>query len=79
MQSYAADQEEYELGVRGVAGPIKDYTNKVVAAIEVNAPAVRMTPEHLYELLPPLLESCGKISRRLGWEPEMDPKPAWRR
>ena len=79
MQGYAADQEEYELGVRGVAGPIKDYTNKVVAAIEVNAPAVRMTPEHLYELLPLLLESCGKISRRLGWEPEMDPKPAWRR
>lgn len=79
MQGYACDNEECELGARCVAAPIKDYTNRIVAAISVSGPVTRMTNEHIYDKLPFLLDAAAQISARLGYEPQRDQHPVYRR
>ena len=67
---YAVDDEEWDEGVRCVAAPIHDYTRKVVGAVSVSAPSVRMPMEQVKkELAPMIIEACDEISERLGYKP----------
>ncbi|MEA5012286.1 MAG: IclR family transcriptional regulator [Angelakisella sp.] len=79
VQGYAMDNEECELGARCVAAPVKDFTNKIVAAVSVSGPITRMTTEHIVENLPHLLEAAAKISSHLGYEAIRDHLPTYRR
>ena len=65
---YAFDNEECEGGVRCVAAPIRNYTEKIKACISVSGPTVRMTDEHIFRHLPFLMEAAEQISYRLGWQ-----------
>ena len=67
-QGYAVDSEEYNLGVRCVGVPLRDYTGRVVAGISVSGPSFRMTDEVLKKGIIPVVREVGeKVSKRLGF------------
>jgi DNA-binding IclR family transcriptional regulator len=67
---YAVDDEEWDEGVRCVAAPIYDYTRKVVGAVSISAPSVRMPMEQVKkEYVPMIIKACKEISDRLGYKP----------
>lgn len=65
-QGYAIDNEERYAGIKCVGTPIRDYTNKIVAAISISGPAVRLTNEKIEELKPSLIEVTEEISKKMG-------------
>jgi IclR family transcriptional regulator, pca regulon regulatory protein len=66
-QGWALVDEELEIGVRSIAAPLHNRTGCVVAAMNVSAPASRVTLDTLRrELLPPLLEAAERISEMLA-------------
>lgn len=46
-RGYAIDDEEFALGIRCVAAPLRDSMGRVVAAIGISGPAARVTSAHL--------------------------------
>jgi len=68
-RGYAIDNEEWESGVRCVAAPVRDYTHRVVAALGLSGPAVRLPVERLEtELVTLVKEAAARVSQRLGYE-----------
>ena len=66
-RGYTIDNEEYNLGVRCVGAPLRDYTGRVVGGISVSGPSYRMTDEVLKEKIIPVVKAAGeKASKRLG-------------
>ncbi|HLJ66225.1 MAG TPA: IclR family transcriptional regulator [Chloroflexota bacterium] len=62
-QGWALVDEELEEGLRSIAAPIHDPRGRVIAAVNVSAPARRGTAETLREeLLPQLLETAHHIA-----------------
>jgi DNA-binding IclR family transcriptional regulator len=50
LQGYSEDDEEFALGVRCVAAPLRDEAGQVVGAIGISGPAARVSLERLSEL-----------------------------
>jgi IclR family transcriptional regulator, pca regulon regulatory protein len=66
-QGWAIVDQELEEGLRAVAAPIRAPGGEVVAAINVSAHASRRTVEVIRRtLLPPLLETAGRIETDLA-------------
>lgn len=63
---YALDNEEHELGVRCIAAPILNSSDRVVAALSVSVPSVRLTNEKLELYRTSVLETAAAISGILG-------------
>jgi DNA-binding IclR family transcriptional regulator len=67
-QGYAFDDEELDLGVRCIAAPIRDYTRRIVGAISISGPTMRMSNARTEsELVPLVLKASGELSTRLGY------------
>jgi len=67
-QGYAFDDEELDLGVRCIAAPIKDYTRRIVGAISISGPTMRISNERIEsELVPLVLKASEELSTRLGY------------
>ncbi len=67
-QGYALDDEELDLGVRCIAAPIRDYTRRIVGAISVSGPTMRVSNERIEkELVPMVKQSAIELSTRLGY------------
>lgn len=67
QEGIAKDDEEYELGARCVAAPIRDCDENVVAAISASGASVRLTDKRVEELTL-LVRSCAlRISRAMGY------------
>lgn len=67
-QGYAFDDEELDQSVRCLAAPIRDYTRRIVGAISVSGPTMRVSNERVQsELTPLVLESARELSTRLGF------------
>lgn len=66
-RGYAVDDEEFAVGVRCLAAPIRDHTGGVVAGVSVTALAARMPPGRDVEVAPLVLETSHQISRSLGF------------
>jgi len=64
---YAVDNGETGECVRCVAGPIRDYTGSVVAALSVSGPQAQVTPGRVPELSVAVLAACRVISEKLGY------------
>jgi DNA-binding IclR family transcriptional regulator len=65
---YALDNEELDSGVRCVAGPIRDYTRRIVGAISLSGPSMRFTDERIEkELVPLVTQAAEDLSTRLGY------------
>jgi IclR family KDG regulon transcriptional repressor len=65
-QGYATDDEEYELGMRGIAAPIRDDTGRSVAAVGVAGPTQRLSRTQLLDFAGAVGEAAAAISLRLG-------------
>ncbi len=64
----ALDLEEWELDVRCVGAPVRDYTGRVIASICISAPAIRMSLERIEnEIIPLVRLTAKKISQSLGY------------
>jgi IclR family transcriptional regulator, KDG regulon repressor len=68
-RGYATDDEEYELGVRSIAAPIRDDSGNSVAAVGVTGPTQRLTKNRLQGLARFVIDAAKAISLRLGDRP----------
>jgi len=65
---YAIDNEELEIGVRGVAAPIRDYRAVTVGAVIISGPSMRFSDERIAADLAPLAQKAAEtISVKLGY------------
>jgi IclR family transcriptional regulator, acetate operon repressor len=62
---YAYALGEIEVGLNGVAAPIRDARGAVVAAVSVGGPSYRVTHERLEDLSALVVEAAARISMRL--------------
>jgi DNA-binding IclR family transcriptional regulator len=65
-RGYAIDDEEYEVGVRSIAAPVRDDTGSSVAAVGVTGPAQRLTRNRLAIIGRHVDAAAKAISLRLG-------------
>lgn len=68
-EGYALDDEESEIGMRGVAAPVRDMSGHVVAAVGMGGPTQRLTKKSLRGFIPLVLNTAEAISVRLGYRP----------
>ena len=66
QNGYYINDEEYELGIRGVAVPLFDYTHHCIAAIGFAGPTLRITEQKMEEMKSDLIAVGKIISMRLG-------------
>jgi DNA-binding IclR family transcriptional regulator len=66
-QGYALDEEEFEVGLRCIAAPLRDSSHDVLAGVSISGPTQRMTPAKVASLIPLLLEQTEQMSRTLGY------------
>ena len=66
-RGYAMDDEEYSVGVRCVAAPVRDSDGRTVAAMSVSVPTARFRPDRRRIALRLLLEATGELSTALGY------------
>lgn len=72
-QGYATDWGEQEDGVGCIAGPIYDYTGRVVAAVSISGPWIRVNPSNLPNLVPLVIDACQQLSSALGYGGQENP------
>ena len=68
-RNYAIDDEEIEIGLRGLAAPIRNHTSQVVAALSIAGPVQRMTKKIVASYVPDVVAAAEAISQRLGFLP----------
>ena len=68
VQGYGIDDEEFSEGIRCIAAPIKNSRGKVIAAISIAGPSIRMTHEKLAQLKEPILNTAKEVSKKLGYQ-----------
>jgi IclR family transcriptional regulator, acetate operon repressor len=71
---YATTFEELEPGFAAVGAPVRNGDDRVVAAISVGGPTVRLTRDRLAELAPAVRRAADHVSQRLG-APTCEPFP----
>jgi len=65
---YAIDDEELDVGVRCVSAPIRDYTRRIVGAVSISGPSMRLSLERIRKELVPLVKRAAEeISGKLGF------------
>ena len=77
-QGWALNDQELEEGLRSIAAPIRDHSGRVVAAVNIAAPAGRTSPEAARRvLLPSLLATATHIEAdlRAARKPTRHPLP----
>lgn len=62
-QGYYLDDEEFSLGLYCIAVPILAFPKKVIAAMSVSVPKVRITPENTAFILEEALKTAAQISQ----------------
>ena len=65
-QGHAVVVEEFEPGLVGVAAPVRDFRGRIVAALNVSAPAFRFA-ERLPAAGREVRAAADALSARLGW------------
>lgn len=75
---YVLDREEYDLGVRCAAAPVRDHTGKVVAAMSTSGPAYRISDTQLLALASRTRAAAEELSRALGYRPPAEQRRARR-
>jgi DNA-binding IclR family transcriptional regulator len=74
-EGVAYDDEDQFIGIRNVAAGIKNAGGKVIAAVGVIGPSVRMTRARMREIAPQVKLCAEQISKALGYVP-YDTEPA---
>jgi IclR family transcriptional regulator, acetate operon repressor len=63
---FATTTDELEVGLAALAAPVRGPTGRVIAALSVSGPTLRLTRARMAELAPVLLQEAGALSERLG-------------
>lgn len=66
-KGYAIDYEENEPGVCCVAMPIRDHTEKVIAAVSISTTVTQFAEEQLEKTVSALQKTTDQISKELGY------------
>jgi len=66
-QNFAIDNEEFKIGVKCVAAPIRDSTGKVIAAVSIAGPSSRLSSERIDEFRKLVVNTANEISVQLGF------------
>jgi IclR family KDG regulon transcriptional repressor len=61
QRGYAVDDEEFEVGIRAVAVPIRDIEGNVIAHMSMPGPTSRLTPGRIPEIAQALMEAADAI------------------
>lgn len=70
QRGYAVSDEELAVGLRAVAAPIRDASQKAVAAINVSGSVTTISRERLKtEIAPAVVKAAAQISLALGYSP----------
>jgi DNA-binding IclR family transcriptional regulator len=64
-RGYAVDDEEFDVGVRCIAGPIFDFRHKVIGSIGISGPITRMTNAKMVELAELVQTSSRRLSEKM--------------
>ena len=68
-EGYAFDNEENEKGIRCVGAPIFNQQGRVIAAISISGPAVRITKKMMQQTLKnEVIRTALDISREFGYQ-----------
>jgi IclR family KDG regulon transcriptional repressor len=67
-EGVAFDDEEFCIGVRGVAAGVKDADGKLVGSLSIVAPLFRLTHARMHELATDVKKCAQEISRELGFK-----------
>jgi DNA-binding IclR family transcriptional regulator len=67
---YAVNDGESAIEEVGIAAPVRDHRDRVVAALLLSAPRYRTPPERIEQLGPLVAEAAADVSARLGGPPE---------
>jgi IclR family transcriptional regulator, KDG regulon repressor len=70
QQGFAVDNEETRIGVRGISAPVRDDAGKVIVALGLTGPSIRMISEKDKEIIPVIRQSALDISRAAGFSGE---------
>lgn len=68
-RGYATAIGEVEVGLNGVAAPVRDFSGRVVATVSVAGPAYRVPVERLPELGRAAVHAADEVARRMGFGP----------
>lgn len=68
-EGLAADNEEFEVGLRCLAAPVRDNHGRVVAAISFAGPVQRVSPDVLKRFAVYVKEAARGASETLGYDP----------
>lgn len=75
-QGYAVDNEEHAVGMRCVAAPVFNFSGKGVAAMGISGPSWSLTSEQVETVQPVVREFAHRLSRILGYTPELAARPS---
>jgi IclR family transcriptional regulator, KDG regulon repressor len=67
-EAIAFDDEEYALGVLGIASGIKDQEGKIVGSVGILAPLARQSHTKMLKFSPVLKKFAYEISKQLGYK-----------
>lgn len=67
QNGFAVDDEESEVGMRGLAAPVRDAGGRVVAAVGLSGPMQRLSKKELRKLVPQVVATADGISARMGY------------
>lgn len=67
QHGYATDLQEFEDGLNCVAAPVRDMTERVVAAVGIAAPSFRLNDTVMPGVVQAVIDAGDAISRQLGY------------
>ena len=71
-KGFALDLEENEYDITCIAAPIFDHLGKVISAVSISGPTMRMKDERLKHLQKRMIQIGNQISARLGFIGKMN-------
>ncbi len=63
----AIDDEEFSVGIRCLAAPVRDHEGGAAGAIGISGPSPRVTDAQLAEWGPVVQQAAGELSARIGY------------
>ena len=66
-RGYAIDEQEFEIGLRCVGAPVRNYTGKVIGSVSVAGPSVRLGQDRMPVLIRSVVKAAGDLSAALGY------------
>ncbi|MBC8587796.1 IclR family transcriptional regulator [Paratissierella segnis] len=67
-RGFSIDNEENEIGIKGIGMPIFDLKGKPIAAISLGCMAEEFHPQYIKTLVPKLQNTVQLISKKLGYQ-----------